>query len=341
MCVCSSDLVGVVGLVLLQKLHDLPARLVALGLPAFILGAPLFLAPAWLCAQSDFPAQDRNNDRVIDRGEWDGTRAAFRRHDTNRDGVLSGNEIPGWFYDRSNGRNTTDRNSTEMSDLSRSTVQDLDRNGNGYIDRWEWRGRTADFRTMDRDRDGRVSDREFYANRDNLNRDDVNGDNLSQNQRTTSRARAVDRLDKNNNSRIEGYEWPYNTDLFHQLDTNHDSTLTEDELRNMSNATLTQLDRNKNGRVDTDEWPGGFATFRDLDENNDGRVNADEYFTRGGSWQRQQRFRQWDRNGDGIIQSTEWKSARDLFHRLDTNRNSQIEWSEFEADQQSYLTPNR
>jgi Ca2+-binding EF-hand superfamily protein len=287
------------------------------GMTTLVLAIPLLFAPAWVAAQrsDNFPAADRNGDKVIDRSEWDGTRAAFRRHDRNADGVLSGNEVPGWFYDRSN--------NSEMSDMSRSTIEELDRDGNGYIDGYEWRGhgRMADFRAMDRDRDGRVSSREFY--------------------RQDTRARTADRLDRNASGRIEGYEWPYNAQLFHQLDTNGDSTLTDNELQNMSKAALKQLDRNHNNVIDSDEWPGGFANFRDLDANYDGHVTADEYFSRGGEWQRRQRFRAWDKNGDGIIQSTEWRTAADLFHRLDTNQNSQVEWQEFMNDQQTYLTPNR
>jgi Ca2+-binding EF-hand superfamily protein len=291
-------------------------------LSAIILSVPLFLAPAWLSAQSrssDFPANDRNGDGVIDRAEWDGTRAAFRRHDGNRDGVLSGNEVPGWFYGRTN--------ETQVSDTGRYPLGDLDRNGNGYIERREWRGRMAEFRSLDRNRDGRLSDGEY------------SGD--YQSTRSRSADQPADRLDRNRSGAVEGYEWPYNSQLFHQLDRNGDSTLTQDELSNISGATLGQLDRNRNNVLDRDEWPGGFAQFRDLDANNDNRVTADEFFTRGGDWQRRQRFRAWDQNGDGIIQSTEWKSASDLFHRLDTNANSQIELSEFMNDTQTYLNPNR
>jgi Ca2+-binding EF-hand superfamily protein len=282
-------------------------------LQAIVLAIPLAAAPAWLGAQTQsFPAEDRNGDRVIDRSEWNGTRAAFRQHDTNRDRVLSGNEIPGWFYGRTN--------ETQARNTNGSELYDMDRNRDGYIERREWNGRMAEFRSMDRDRDGRISGSEFYGE--------------------STRARSAGRLDRNASGRVEGYEWPYNAALFHQLDRNGDSALTEDELQNMNNATLKQLDRNHNNVIDTEEWPGGFAQFRDLDENNDGRVTSEEYFSRGGDWQRRQRFNAWDKNRDGIVQSTEWRNAADLFHRLDTNGDSQVDWSEFRNDQQSYLTPN-
>jgi Ca2+-binding EF-hand superfamily protein len=130
---------------------------------------------------------------------------------------------------------------------------------------------------------------------------------------------------------VEGYEWPYDRELFHQLDSDADSTLSRDELAHIIRATLSQLDKDRNGRVDEREWPGGFAQFEDLDQNRDGRVSAEEYFERGSLWQRQQRFHAWDTNSDGIVQSTEWRTDNDLFHRLDKNANSQIEWEEFRS----------
>ena len=51
---------------------------------------------------------DVNRDGRISRDEWRGSAAEFRQLDTNRDGVLSGTEIP---QDR---MNTTDDRSTRV-----------------------------------------------------------------------------------------------------------------------------------------------------------------------------------------------------------------------------------
>jgi hypothetical protein len=233
-----------------------------------------FALPLCLSAQTwgnDFPATDRNGDGIVSRSEWRGNNRTFNQHDINRDGVLSGNELP------------------------------------GYVD-----------------------DRDRYRDRDR-------GDQT----RSRSQARGggpVGKLDQNRTGRVEGYEWPYNQQLFHKLDTDADSTLSADELRNIETATLDELDVNRNRRIDADEWPGGFAKFEQLDQDGDGRVTSREYFDRGGAWQRRDRFDTWDTNRDGVIQSHEWKTTPAIFRRMDTNRNSQIEYEEFNSE--AYL-PNR
>jgi Ca2+-binding EF-hand superfamily protein len=293
-------------------------------LRAFLLTSATFLGTSLLYAQDNFPAYDRNNNGVITRDEWEGTMRDFRSRDINRDGVLSGNELPrGWRDSDEYSRRTEYSRGTEPQ--RHRQFSRWDRNGDDVIQRHEWRGDMATFRQHDLNRDGRITWHE-YSNQTAVGEG--------------TRAR-TQRLDKNNSGAVEGYEWPYNRELFHQLDRDANSVLTEDELRNMSQATLSQLDRNKNGQIDSSEWPGGFATFRDLDQDGDGRVTSSEYFDRGGNWQRRQRFQSWDKNGDGIIQSTEWQNEPALFHRLDTNANSQIEWEEFHADTERYLTPRR
>lgn len=214
-----------------------------------------------------------------------------------------------------------------------------DRNRDGIVSRSEWRGNNRSFNRQDTNRDGILSGNELPGYRDDSYDDrSRNNDYRHDRYRDQTRYRSqsgragVDRLDDNRTGRVEGYEWPYDRELFHRLDRNADSTLSASELRNIENATLDELDKNNNRRVDTDEWPGGFAKFEELDQNNDGRVNASEYFERGSAWQRRDRFDAWDKNRDGIIQSTEWKTAPDVFHKLDTNGNSQVEYEEFHSD---------
>lgn len=262
-----------------------------------------FIAASALSAQSNFPAEDRNGDGIVTRDEWTGNNRSFRNQDVNNDGMLSGNELPrGWS--RSNGYLSRGTEPQRRSDFTR-----WDRNRDEAIQRSEWRGDMATFRRLDGDRDGRLTWYEYSGNSE-----------------TGTRSRTAE-MDRNASGAVEGYEWPYNRELFHQLDRNGDSVLTSDELRNM--------DRMARGQS------GGFANFRDLDANGDGRISTNEYYDRGGAWQRRQRFQGLDKNGDGIIQSTEWQTSSDLFHRLDANGNSQVEWEEFQADANRYMTPRR
>ena len=204
------------------------------------------------------------------------------------------------------------------------------------ISRREWRGDARTFRELDRNRDGVLSGNEVprTAARERRN----NNERIYRDSRDRAETRAG-RLDRNESGVVEGYEWPYNRAVFHRLDGNRDSVLPPEELDNIDSATLTELDRNRDGTVGSNEWPGGFAKFERLDNDRDGRVSADEYFERGGEWRRRQRFDVWDKNGDGIIQSTEWKSDAKLFHRLDTDHDSTVTWDEVRADKERYLDP--
>jgi hypothetical protein len=212
----------------------------------------------------------------------------------------------------------------------------VDRNGDGVITRNEWRGNNRSFRSFDRDRDGQISQHEMPGS---MRQDDRRSNRNRDYQQRNRSVDPVGKLDDNRSGVIEGYEWPYNSRVFHKLDTDRNSVLSQDELNNITAATMADLDKNNNQRVEPEEWPGGFAQFDRLDENRDGRISSNEYFGRGGEYQRRQRFDEWDNNRDGIISSTEWKSRPKLFHDLDTDGDSQVSWNEFMASTEQYDRP--
>jgi Ca2+-binding EF-hand superfamily protein len=222
----------------------------------------------------------------------------------------------------------------------------MDRNGDGVITRSEWRGDMNEFRDRDWNRDGVLSGDEITGNDSRSNpryndsrANDSNRYGEGTRNRSNSGSGAMGKLDKNGSGVVEGYEWPYNARTFHQLDTNGDSVLEQNELQNINQTTLKELDTNHNGRLDDNEWPGGFAQFGKLDQNNDGRVSSDEYLQRGGEWQRRSRFDQWDTNRDGRLTTSEWKSSGSLFRQLDRNRDGVVEWSEYQANTERYDRP--
>lgn len=108
-------------------------------------------APAARTADADrqtrVRAMDADNDGVVTRAEWRGNEQSFREHDTNHDGVLSGDEV--W------------------------APAARDRQG---PDRWRREERLARFTRADRNRDGRLSFREWTGSETMFDRLDRNGD---------------------------------------------------------------------------------------------------------------------------------------------------------------------
>jgi len=138
---------------------------------------------------------------------------------------------------------------------------------------------------------------------------------------------------------VEGYEWPYNPDIFHRLDTDGNSVLTADELRNLSSVAQRELNQGRNGQSGGNQGRSNYPEFDRLDTNRDGRVTSEEYMQQGAEWQRRQRFDEWDTNHNGVIDSNEWNAAPQLFRRLDANRDSRVTWEEFRADTERYRPP--
>lgn len=112
------------------------------------------------------------------------------------------------------------------------------------------------------------------------------------------------------------------------------------------------LDRDHNGKITRDEWRGSDQSFRNQDWNNDGELSGDEVrpgarrptaMNQNRDWNGDgvidqqdaliaQRFRGYDRNGDGRITMDEWNATHAdswLFTRLDNNRDRSLSLDEY------------
>ena len=96
------------------------------------------------------------------------------------------------------------------------------------------------------------------------------------------------------------------------------------------------LDRNKDGIITRNEWNGNDQSFSNEDWNGDGVLSGDEVrpgARRAGdllsSERNASRFRDLDRNNDGVITRDEWRGDRKAFDRLDTSRNGMLNRDEF------------
>src|SRR5215211_4444758 len=91
------------------------------------IAALLFMSGWTALAQGRLHPDDRNGDGAISRSEWRGDPRSFRDHDINRDGVLSGTEIP-------RARGDSNEGSGNQESLR---VGKLDKNRSGVVEGYE------------------------------------------------------------------------------------------------------------------------------------------------------------------------------------------------------------
>jgi hypothetical protein len=104
--------------------------------------------------QRRFRGMDRNNDGVISRAEWRGSRQSFEVHDWNNDGVLSGAEV--------NEAVARQGRTVEDEDFDRvDRFENLDVNNNNRIEAREWHGTVAAWNRLDVNNDNVLSRAEF------------------------------------------------------------------------------------------------------------------------------------------------------------------------------------
>lgn len=97
--------------------------------------------------EDNFDDLDYNNNGRVERAEWHGSLAEFRRLDANNDGILSRYEVVG----------------SNESFNTYNEFAGLDYNRNGRLERGEWHWSNVSFTSRDTNRDGVLSQAEFDA----------------------------------------------------------------------------------------------------------------------------------------------------------------------------------
>jgi Ca2+-binding EF-hand superfamily protein len=117
---------------------------------------------------AEFRAADVNNDGVLARTEWRGSRVAFNRLDRDADGVLTRREVLGVIP-------------TVQNNRYGERFVDYDNDSDGVISADEWPGTRRSFLDRDLNRDGMITRREFreLSQLDNPRNDAVRTSNVT------------------------------------------------------------------------------------------------------------------------------------------------------------------
>jgi Ca2+-binding EF-hand superfamily protein len=164
-------------------------------------------------------AMDADRDGVITRAEWRGTADAFRLQDTNRDGVVSGTEVPASAA--ADPRTTAE--TTQRREATSARFAGMDGDNDGVITRAEWRGGNRAFEQHDKNGDRVLSGAEVRAGSPEpvLTAEET--------RRRDAMAARFTRADRNRDGRIARDEWMGNAEAFTRLDRNADGHVTRDE----------------------------------------------------------------------------------------------------------------
>jgi hypothetical protein len=147
----------------------------------------------------------------------------------------------------------------------------IDANGDGRIQRTEWRGNAQSFQNFDWNNDGVLSGNEVDSNRALDDDEEGRTDNMAYDDR-------FDYLDINGNGFVDRTEWDGGYNVFTRLDSNADRRLSRDEWESTNRTSnFANVDLNRDGRIALAEWPWSHSSFDRQDANRDGVVSRAEF----------------------------------------------------------------
>ena len=255
-----------------------------------------------------FARWDANGDKIVERPEYPGSDEQFATMDPNKDGKVTLAEFEGSPVARRivaarerNKGEARERVSSEALAERRlaAVLERFDRNGDGRIPREEWTGGVSAFDTLDLDRNGVLDARD-----------------------KTAAARAAAPDEPPPAAAIKS-ELPEPEVLLKNLDTDKDARVSKREVAGTKlEPHFATADTNRDGFVDLEELRRVVGAVRAvLAERNRGyeKPRAENV-----------PFSGWDKNGDGRLDTNEFVEMKDLFPRLDLDRDGYVTKVEYE-----------
>jgi Ca2+-binding EF-hand superfamily protein len=222
--------------------------------------------------------------------------------------------------------------SSSARNNGRIRFQNMDRNGNGAIERDEWNGSRASFESHDWNNDGVLSGDEVQPGAQRAAR--AAEQDFDPTMAATWTDDSFRQMDRNRDGRLTSSEWFYNAEYFRRADRNRDGALTMAEFTSTSmdddrDDRFVNLDVNRNGRVERNEWHGSADAFDWLDRNHDNVLSRAEVV--GENSNQFDSFASLDANRSGTLTPDEWKWTTRSFNRYDTDGDGLITRREFNA----------
>ena len=173
-------------------------------------------------------------------------------------------------------------NSAANAPARRMRFRNMDRNGNGAIERSEWNENRGSFEAEDWNRDGVLSGLEVEPGAQRPAQARRAPQDVGEN-----RDNRFENLDINRNGRIERGEWNGSVDAFEWLDRNNDNVLSRTEVvgqdSNQGETTFDSLDLNRSGTLTPNEWKWTTRSFNRYDTDGDGLLTRREFNVGGGA----------------------------------------------------------
>jgi Ca2+-binding EF-hand superfamily protein len=215
-------------------------------------------------------------------------RLDFGEADANKDGFVDGHEL-GMALRRARGgpRGGAEGGPRFSPEGLKRALEQMDANGDGRIEKSEWKGRPEIFARLDADGDGAITKDEVKRALKGM-----------RGHRGRAGEALFERADKDGDGRISREEWPLRPEFFERFDSNKDGFITRDEVVAKGPRKMRGRGPDERSGKDSAHFVGRF------DKNGDGAVSADEF-------PHERRFKEMDRNGDGVLSKAEIEEAMD------------------------------